>query len=391
MAKAIIIIIDGVGIGKAPDAYKYGDEGSNTLVNLAQDQDGLYLPNLSKMGLGNLDNIKGVPCTDTPIASCGRLTEQSDGKDSTTGHWELAGLAVEQAFPTFTSGFPDEIITDFIEASGVGGILGNIAASGTAIINELGDEHRKTGFPIVYTSADSVFQIATHIETIPLEKLYEICEAARNMLTSERGVARVIARPFTGESGQYYRTIDRKDFSLVPPKDTILNLTQKEGLTVTGIGKIEDLFAFSGLTDSYHTHRNLEGIEKTIEILRKQNEGLVFVNLIDTDMLYGHRNDCPGFKASLEEFDQKLPEILDALHNDDLLFITADHGNDPTMPSTDHSREMVPLIVYGKNYESSDLKIRKSFADLGATIAEFLNTKPTLYGNSFLNLLNTKN
>ena len=384
MKKAIILILDGVGVGGAPDAAQYNDEGSNTLGNLAKRVGGLSLPNLEKLGLGNIIEIDGVPKSNEPQAAFGKCIERSEGKDSTTGHWEIAGLISRKPFPTYPNGFPQEIMDEFLDDIDVDLALGNKVASGTVIIDELGEEHMETGFPIVYTSADSVFQIAAHVDIIPLEMLYEWCEAARRILTGNHAVSRVIARPFEGKPGNFTRTVDRKDYSLVPHGPTILDITKKAGLPVTGIGKIEDLFAHRGLTESYHTHINSEGIVKTIEILSKQESGLVFINLVDTDQLYGHRNNCEGFYGSLREFDLALPDILAALSSEDILIITADHGNDPTTPSTDHSREMVPILVYGKSILPKDLGIRKSFADIGQSIADFLDIPKTPDGTSFL-------
>ena len=388
MSKAIVIILDGVGVGNAPDAQEYGDEGSNTLGNLAQKLGALHLPNLEKFGLGNIISIQGVkPCA-KPLASWGKMIERSKGKDSTSGHWELAGVIIEQEMPTYPKGFPDRIIEAFTEALEVKGVLGNKVSSGTVIIEELGKEHIETGFPIIYTSADSVFQIAVHTDVVPLKKLYQWCEIAREILTGKDAVARVIARPFsTDENGKFYRTVDRKDFSLKPFFPTILDITKSAALPVTGIGKIEDLYAFQGLTQSFHTHTNDEGIEKIIEILKEQKDGLVFANLVDTDQLYGHRNDCEGFHSSLMQFDKELPKILDAMGDQDILFLTADHGNDPTTPSTDHSREMVPVLVYGKNLKVVNLQTRNSFADIGRTISDFLEIPATRNGQSFFNLI----
>ncbi|MFP4460141.1 MAG: phosphopentomutase [Candidatus Zixiibacteriota bacterium] len=382
--KAILIIIDGVGVGGAPDAGEYNDEGSNTLANLADELEGLKLPNLQKMGLGNIVDIKGILPEYKPLGSWGRCLEQSVGKDSTTGHWEIAGIISDHPFPTYPDGFPREIIDEFLDDIDVNGVLGNKVASGTVIIEELGEEHLETGYPIVYTSADSVFQIAAHIDIVPLEQLYEWCKVARRILTGRHGVSRVIARPFEGKGGNFKRTVDRKDFSLPPNGPTILDIAKQNGYTVTGIGKIDDLFANQGLTRSFHTHINSEGIPKTLEMIEEQEDGLIFVNLVDTDQLYGHRNDCEGFYKSLKEFDNALPDILAAVKKDDILFITADHGNDPTTPSTDHSREMVPLLVYGDGIKAIDLGIRESFADIGQTIADFLDTPKTPDGVSFL-------
>ncbi len=388
MAKAIVIVLDGVGVGGAPDEAQYGDEGSNTLGNLSRELGGLDLPNLESMGLGNIIPIEGVLPKENPKAAWGRMKEQSQGKDSTSGHWELGGVIVDQTMPTYPDGFPPEIISEFIETISVDGVLGNKVSSGTVIIEELGKEHMETGFPIVYTSADSVFQIAVHTDIVPLPKLYQWCDKARSILTGEHAVSRVIARPFaTDDAGNFYRTVDRKDFSLKPFHPTILDIVKEAGYVVTGIGKIEDLFAFQGLTRSFHTHTNDEGIAKTIEMTAQQQSGLIFVNLVDTDQLYGHRNNCEGFYGSLKQFDGELPAIIEAMHEDDILFLTADHGNDPTTPSTDHSREMVPIIAYGEKTEAVGLGTRESFADLGQTIADFLGVRATRNGESFMELI----
>ena len=315
------------------------------------------------------------------------MAEASNGKDTTTGHWEMAGIITEHPFPTFTkTGFPYEVMRRLEEDTGDMGFLGNLAASGTEIINILGDEHVRTGFPIVYTSADSVFQIAAHEDIVPVEKLYWICEKARKILTGPYAVARVIARPFTGTSGHYVRTKNRRDFSLEPTSTTILDLISGDGKNVTAIGKIEDIFQHRGITEKSHTTNNPDGIEKTIEYIRKPSDGLIFTNLVDFDMVYGHRNDLDGYKAALEYFDNKLPDIISALKDEDILFITADHGCDPTTPSTDHSREYVPILTYGKNIKAGvNLGIRSTFADLGKTIVDYLNIDNTLAGTSFLN------
>jgi phosphopentomutase len=384
--KALIVVLDGVGIGALPDAALYGDEGSNTLGNLATAVGGLDLPNLQRFGLGNIAEIKGIAPAASPLANYGRMAEASPGKDSTSGHWEMAGLVLERPFPTYPRGFPPEVMRAFEKAIGRG-TLGNVAASGTEIIKRLGDEHVRTGKPIVYTSADSVFQIAAHEEVIGLEELYRICGIARGLLTGPHAVGRVIARPFLGPSGGYYRTPHRTDFSICPPRETLVDLLSARGLVTKSIGKVDYLFAKRGFTDGVHAASNAEVIEQLVTDAAAPvagGAGLVFANLVDFDMLWGHRNDVEGFRRGLEEFDRGLPRILDGLGPDNLLAITADHGNDPTTPSTDHSREHVPLLVYGKTLRQGvDLGLRKTFADLGATIGEMFGVR-TETGTSFL-------
>ncbi len=385
MKNFTIIVLDGVGIGELPDAGNYGDSGSNTLVNMAEVLGGLNLPNLQKMGLGNITKINGVDAVEHPLASFGKMAEASKGKDSTTGHWELGGLKIEFDFPYYPDGFPEELINDFISKTGVKGILGNKAASGTEIIKELGDQHVQTGFPIVYTSADSVFQIAAHEEVIPLNRLYEICEIARNeVLVGEHAVGRVIARPFIGTSGNYTRTTNRKDFSIEPPETTLLDLFQQEGIHTIAVGKVNDLFSYRGITEKRKTKSNSEGILEIIDCLKSKSNSLIFANLVDFDVYFGHRNDPEGFHKALREFDDKLPEIIEAMSEDDALVITADHGNDPTTPSTDHSREYVPLLFFMKNKEGRNLGVRKTFADVAQTACSFFGVKNSLKGESFL-------
>lgn len=387
MKRAIIIVLDSVGIGELPDAADFGDVGSNTLVNIKKARPETSLPNMAALGMGNIqgEDIHLLGKVDAPKGAYCKLGEKSIGKDTTTGHWEIAGVLTKEPFPTFTeTGFPKEIMDKFEEAIGRK-TLGNYAASGTVIIQDLGDEHVKTGYPIVYTSADSVFQIAAHEDVIPVDKLYEICETARKLLTGKYGVARVIARPFIGTSGNYTRTKNRKDFSLEPTGVTILDLAKEKGMNVTAIGKIEDIFEHRGMTRTDHTTNNNDGIEKTILYTKEEFEGILFTNLVDTDMIYGHRNDVEGYAKALEYFDSKLPEIMDAMHDDDILFITADHGCDPTTPSTDHSREYTPLLVYGKHVkEGVDLGVRKSFADIGQTISDYLGLGAHFEAESFL-------
>lgn len=388
MKRAVIIVLDSAGIGELPDAAKYGDEGSNTFVNIKKSRPDMDLKNMCSLGLGNIDgkDIDLLGKVENPIGCFGKMAEASNGKDTTTGHWEMTGIITENPFPTFTkTGFPYEVMRRLEADTGDMGFLGNLAASGTEIINILGDEHVRTGFPIVYTSADSVFQIAAHEDVVPVEKLYWICEKARAILQGPYAVARVIARPFTGSSGHYVRTKNRRDFSLAPTSATILDLISGAGKNVTAVGKIEDIFQHRGITVSSHTTNNHDGTEKTIEFIKKDSDGLIFTNLVDFDMVYGHRNDIDGYKNALEAFDKKLPEIISALKDEDILFITADHGCDPTTPSTDHSREYVPLLVYGKNIKHGvNLGIRSTFADLGKTVVDYLGIENSLPGTSFL-------
>jgi phosphopentomutase len=369
-----------------PDAHGYGDEGSNTLVNTAEAVGGLRIPHLASLGLGNIAAIKGVKRVDAPLASYGKMAERSKGKDSTTGHWELAGIVSDKEFPTYPQGFPDSVIKKFLGVTGVRGILGNKTASGTVIIQELGEEHTRTGFPIVYTSADSVFQIAAHEEVIPLRDLYAMCEATRrDVCVGEHAVGRVIARPFVGSNGNFTRTPNRRDFSLEPPTATILDRLVSMGIETVGIGKVDDLFAGRGLDKKVHTKSNAEGISRILEESTRLEHGLVFANLVDFDMLFGHRNDPKGFAGALEEFDERLPEILETIGRDDMLIITADHGNDPVTPSTDHSREFVPLLCFLKSRRAGvNLGVRGTFADVAQTVGEFFGIAPGLWGSSFL-------
>ncbi len=368
--RSLLIILDGVGIGALPDAASYGDEGSNTLGNLARAVGGLDLPNLAALGLGNIAPLEGMPPAPRPLGAYGVMHERSPGKDSTSGHWEMTGVVLDKPFPTYPDGFPPEVMQAFEKAIGRG-TLGNYAASGTVIIQDLGDEHVRTGKPIVYTSADSVFQIAAHEEVIPVEDLYEMCRKARKILTGRHAVGRVIARPFVGTSGEYTRTTRRKDFSLEPPDKTLLDLMSEAGLDVVTVGKVCYLFANRGVTRSLKAPTNKDVMDSVIGLLAEDGAGLVFANLVDFDMLWGHRNDVEGFYGGLREFDRRLPEIMSAMGEEDVLFITADHGNDPTTPSTDHSREQVPVLAWGAALRPGvDLGVRKSFADLGATMAE---------------------
>ncbi|GHV41667.1 phosphopentomutase [Clostridia bacterium] len=387
MKRAIIIVLDSVGIGELPDAADYGDTGSNTLVNIKRAVPSMKLPNMCGLGLASINGAGEL--SDTPINSptgaFGKLAEISKGKDTTTGHWEIAGVPLHAALPTYPNGFPIEIIEKFDKITGRRSI-GNTTASGTEIIERLGDEHVRTGYPIVYTSADSVFQIALHEELFPVEEQYEICRKTREMLTFPHNVARVIARPFVGSNGKYTRTKNRRDFSLTPPKDTILDFIKAAGLPVAAVGKIEDIFAGRGVTEAVHIQDNMDGVDKTLDYMKTVENGLIFTNLVDFDMLFGHRNDYLGYANALMAFDNRLPEILSALREDDILFITADHGCDPTTESTDHSREYIPLLVYGNNVKRGhNLGVRASYADIGKTVLDYLGVSGDIYGASFLN------
>jgi phosphopentomutase len=382
--RVTVVVLDGVGVGALPDAADFGDEGSNSVGNTARVVGGLALPNMGLLGLGNLTDVMGVPPVGETIGAYGRMAEVSAGKDSTTGHWELTGVVSPKPLPTYPNGFPKELIEEYERRIGRK-TLGNVAISGTVIIDQLGAEHMRTGSPIVYTSADSVFQVAAHEEIIPLPELYRICIIAREMLTGEHAVGRVIARPFVGQPGSFTRTQNRRDFSLVPPKPTLLDRLVAAGYQVVGVGKVDDLFAKRGLTVCYHTVDNLVATEKVIELLGEDSEGLILANLIEFDMLFGHRNNPEAYGRALEAFDSRLPRMMEAMKPGDVLFIVADHGNDPTTPSTDHSREYVPLLAYGERVRPGvNLGTRESFADLGATIAELLGIEPLPDGTSFV-------
>ncbi len=381
--RVILIVLDSVGIGEMSDAHKYGDAGSNTLKHIYENIDGFSLPNMEKMGLGAVDGVDTIPKVSKPIASYGKMAEKSDGKDTTTGHWEMSGIILDQAFRTFPNGFDDKIMDEFSSKTGYG-YLCNEAMSGTEVIKIYGEEHIKTKKLIVYTSADSVFQIAAHESVIPLDELYSICETSRKIL-NKYNVSRVIARPFVGDTPETYkRTPNRRDFAMAPYEKTMLDHIKDAGLQVAGVGKIEDIFAGKGLTKAIHTVSNLDGIEKTIEYMENTNSGLIFTNLVDFDMLYGHRNNIPGEADALIEFDESLPRIIDKMQEEDILMITADHGCDPSTTSTDHSREYVPLLVYGKKINAVNLGIRASFSDLGQTIVDFLEVEKLKNGRSFL-------
>lgn len=381
--RVILIVLDSVGIGELPDAGLYGDSGSNTLGNIARKVKNFSLINLEALGLGNIDKSIGLQIAEKPIGSFGRAKEASPGKDTTTGHWEMAGVILQQPFPTFPEGFPHGLVEVFEKSIGIK-TIGNEVASGTEIIARLGDKHVDTGYPIIYTSADSVFQIAAHEEVISLNKLYEICEKARILLRDEYAVGRVIARPFLGKNGNYKRTSNRRDFSLNPIKKTMLDIIAENGMNVAAVGKIEDIFAGKGITEAVHTKDNMEVVDKTLNYMAEDKKGLIFANLVDFDMLYGHRNDAVGYAKALMSFDARLPEIFSAMKDSDALIITADHGCDPTTGSTDHSREYIPILVYGKEVRQGvDIGTRASFADIGATILDLLRLPIEIDGKSF--------
>lgn len=385
--RVILIVLDSVGIGELPDAHKYGDKGSNTVGNIVKKRGVIKIPNMCSLGFANIEGVDYINYNGDIIGSYGKMAEKSIGKDTTTGHWEIAGLITEKEFPLYPNSFPKEVISEFKSRTGLD-ILGNYPASGTEIINELGEEHMKTGYPIIYTSADSVFQVAAHEEVINIETLYEICKISREILKGQHAVARVIARPFIGKPGNFKRTEKRKDFSLEPVDVTILDELKAHGYDVIAIGKIKDIFAGRGITHAVHTSSNIEGIEQTIKCISDNNEGLIFTNLVDFDMLYGHRNNVEGYAKALEEFDREVPDIIETMRNEDLLIITADHGCDPTTGSTDHSREYVPILLYGKNIKSGvNIGTRKTFADIAATVSHIFDIKNVGKGNSFLKLI----
>jgi phosphopentomutase len=387
--RIVLLVLDSVGVGELPDADIYNDQGSNTLGNIAKTLGGITLNNFEKLGLGNIIDIKGVSKNPASIGYFGKMKEKSKGKDTTTGHWEMTGIILDRPFRTFPNGFPNEIIHEFINSTGYE-ILGNKPASGTEIIKELGEEHIKTKKLILYTSADSVFQIAAHEEIIQTKLLYDICKKAR-IICDKYDIGRVIARPFIGIKGNFKRTPNRKDFSFKPLQETVLDKLKNNGFDVIGIGKIDNIFASCGITKNINTKNNKDGIEKIIHALKENWTGLLFVNLIDFDMLYGHRNDAQGYYNALLEFDSSLPDIMNNLENDDLLIITADHGCDPTTTSTDHSREYVPLLVYHRNIQfGKSLGIRETFADIGKTMADNFKLEFEI-GKSFLEEINNAN
>ncbi len=389
MKRVTLIVLDSLGFGELPDAEMYGDKGADTIGHILDNKQDLNIPNLRKLGFGNIQGAaKGRLAVDNPEGAFCKLGEKSKGKDTITGHWEISGLYTEVPFKTYPDGFPDDFMSDFEEAIGIG-TLGNYAASGTEIIEELGTEHENTGKPIVYTSADSVFQIAANTQVIPLARLYEICEIARKMLVGDVACGRVIARPYIiDENGNRVRTSDRKDYAVSPAGSTVLDNVKKVGKEVYAIGKISDIFNGQGVTTSVHTDSNQDGVNKTVEALKKDFEGFIFTNLVDFDSKFGHRRDPLGYARAIEEFDARLPEIIEAMNDEDVLMLCADHGNDPVHSGWDHTREYVPLVIYGKEVKAgTDLGIRDSFADIGATIAEILGAEKSQIGESFLHLI----
>lgn len=385
--RIIILVLDSVGIGALPDAKAFNSEGANTLGNIVKNHPNIELNHFLKLGLGNIEGIDYLPSVEEPAAAFGRSMEFSNGKDTTTGHWEIAGIHLDKPFRTYPEGFPKEVMDKFEERTGRKGI-GNKPASGTEIIEELGEEHLESKNPIIYTSADSVLQIAAHEEIIPLEELYQMCEIARNIMTGENAVARIIARPFVGKLGSFERTPNRKDFSLSPQESTVLDFALDAGFEVIGIGKIHDIYNGQGISKKISSKSNKQGIEKTIKAIEDNTEGIIFTNLVDFDSKYGHRRDPKGYKEALEEVNHHLPDILSSLNKEDLLIITADHGNDPTYPGTDHTREYVPLLIVGDAVkQGTNIGTRESFSDIAATISELLKIEKSRNGNSFAKLV----
>lgn len=388
--RVIWIILDSVGIGEAPDADRFGDVGADTIGNIIKTRGHLKVPNLEKLGLYAINDTKLPSSNVTPIGAYGKARELSNGKDTTIGHWEMVGIHTKQAFPTYPNGFPKEIMEMFVQKTGCKGFLGNCVASGTTIINELGDEHVRTGYPIVYTSADSVFQIAACEDVIPVKDLYRMCQIAREILCDEHGVARVIARPFVKENEQYVRTSNRRDFSLKPSIHNLLPYLKDAGYRVTAVGKIEDIFSGVGIGDAVHTKNNNDGMDKTLDFMETQHDGLIFTNLVEFDSTWGHRRDVEGYAEGLENFDIRLAQVLSAMKEDDLLIINADHGCDPTFRGTDHTREYIPVLMYHKRMEQGiDLGVLDTFADIGATIADNFGITPLSVGTSLKNKLMT--
>ncbi|MBL4954067.1 phosphopentomutase [Neobacillus sp. YIM B02564] len=383
--RIFIIVMDSVGIGEAPDAEKFGDQGADTLGHIAEQMNGLHMPNMGKLGLSNIRELKGIEKAEKPLAFYTKMREASNGKDTMTGHWEIMGLNIKTPFQVFPEGFPEELISELEERTGRK-VIGNKPASGTAIIDELGEEHMKTGAMIVYTSADSVLQIAAHEEIIPLDELYHICKIARELTLDEKYmVGRVIARPFIGKPGSFTRTPNRHDYALKPFDRTVMSELKDAGFDVIAIGKISDIYDGEGVTKALRTVSNMDGMDKLLETFKMDFTGISFLNLVDFDALYGHRRDPQGYGKALEEYDSRLTEVIAEMKPDDLLMITADHGNDPTAPGTDHTREYVPLLVYSKRMtEGKELPLRETFADLGATVAENFQVKMPKYGKSFL-------
>jgi len=385
--RVILMILDSLGVGALPDSEKYGDVGVNTLNNIAKNVDRFDIPNLIEMGIGNLEGITDVPSTENAIGAFGRSMEVSNGKDTTMGHWEIAGLNISEPFNTYPNGFPEEIIKPFEEKTGRK-VVCNAPASGTVVIDEFGKHHMETGDLIVYTSADSVFQIAAHEEVVSIEELYRYCEIAREMLMGEHQVARVIARPFIGTPGNFSRTSNRHDYSVKPFDKTVLDQLKEAGKDVIAVGKIVDIFDGEGITESVHTKSNMDGVDKTLEYMNSDNHGLIFSNLVDFDAMYGHRRNIEGYRDAIEEFDKRLPEIQAAMKPGDVLMLAADHGNDPSYSGSDHTREYIPMLVFGDTIQSNtDIGTRKSFADIAATIAEILEIDAPKNGESFFGIM----
>ena len=388
MKRVILIVLDSLGVGELPDAEEFGDRGSHTLDNIWTSVGGLMIPRLKALGLGNIEGINKVGREDNVMGAYGRAMEKSIGKDTVTGHWEIGGVILEKPLNTYPNGFSYEIIEEFKRRAGISGILGNKVASGTEIIEELGEEHVKTGFPIIYTSADSVFQIAAHEDVISLDRLYKMCQVAREMLVGEKSIGRVIARPFIGEVPNFKRTTNRHDYALDPFGKTILEYIKEAGKNVAGVGKIKDIYNGKGITHSVSTKGNMDGVDKTLDYMDNIHEGLIFTNLVDFDMLYGHRNDPKGYGKAIEAFDNRLEEIYSKIKEDDLLILTADHGCDPTTVSTDHSREYIPILVYGTKIKSgAEIGTRNSFADIGKSILDYLDIENELTGESFKDII----
>lgn len=384
--KFILIVMDSLGVGALPDANEYGDKGAFTFGSIYNEYKEISIPNLRKLGFCNIDGMPNKLAVNNPIGAYGRAKEYSLGKDTTTGHWEIAGIETKVPFKTYPNGFPKEFIKQFEEKIGRK-VIGNYPASGTEIIEELGSEHERTGNPIVYTSADSVFQIAANIDVIDLKELYSICEAARGMLHGKWACGRVIARPYIIKDGQRQRTSDRRDYSVTPPKDTVLDNIKSAGMTVYAVGKINDIFNGKGITESVHTKDNMDGVDKTVEAIKQDFDGLVFTNLVDFDSKFGHRRNATGYGKAIESFDKRIPELLDAMSEEDIMLLCADHGNDPDFKGTDHTREYVPITVVGDSVKGCSLGTRETFADIGATVADYLDVEPGEIGTSFLNCI----
>ena len=384
MKRVILVVMDSLGVGELPDANLYGDVGSHTLDNTYKACGGLKIDNLEKLGFGNIEGVKYLNKINDNIGAYGKLAEKSKGKDTVTGHWEIGGVILDTPLNTYPNGFSEEIINEFLEKVNKKAVLGNCVASGTEIIERLGDEHVKTGYPIIYTSADSVFQIAAHEDIIPLDELYKMCEIAREMLVGDNVVGRVIARPFTGKDGQYKRTSNRRDYALDPFSKTMLEYLKENGKEVAAVGKIEDIYNKKGVTKAVHTKDNMDGVDETLKYMDEIKEGLIFTNLVDFDMLYGHRNDPKGYGKAIEELDNRLQEIYNKMTEDDILLLTADHGCDPTTASTDHSREYIPLLVYGNKINPINIGTRESFTDISKTILDYFNIENNIEGKSFL-------